>query len=104
LLSILLAEERDVRAHDVEQLQTDGRHTAKVIRSRRTFSAGFLDLDPGAESLRVHALGARDEEHVHAGFLREPRVTLLVTWVTLQVVVRAELCGIPEPPDDDEVA
>ena len=99
LLRVLLAEVRALGAHDVEELQADGRDAAEVARAERALSAArrALDVDPRAEAGRVDL---RDAPARRAGRRPPPRRSaasrLLVPRVRGEVGVLAELRRVDE--------
>src|SRR5205807_8753687 len=104
LLAVLLSEERDVGADDVEELHAHGGDAAEVTGTGRGFPAKLLDLDPGPKSLGIHRFRRRHEQHVYTRLRSEPRIALLVTGVQLQILVRTELGRIDEQRDDHRLA
>src|SRR5439155_24593118 len=67
-------------------------------------AAESFDVDPRLVAPRIQLFGARDEQDVDAGVLRDACVALLIARVAGEVLVRSELGGIDEDARDDGVA
>ena len=106
LLAVLLAEHRDVRLHEVEELEDDRAHAVEEPGPRRALEllGERRRLDAIDLRRRIHLLFLRIEEHVDA-FALEPRaVGLQRPRIAVEVLVRAELQPIDEDAGDDGVA
>ena len=104
LLRVLLAEVRDIRPHDVEQLQAHGRDAAEVIGTVCALGARALRIDPGVEAGRIELFHRRRKQDVDARFPCDVRIACLVARIAVEVVVRAELRGVHEERHDGDVA
>jgi hypothetical protein len=67
-----VAEVRDMRLNDVEQLQADGCNATEVSRSRRSLGTCHVDVDPRRETVRIHLFLRRRENDVDALLFRNP--------------------------------
>lgn len=106
LLGVLLAEESDVRLHDIEELEDDRAHAAKVAGAAE--AAEMLGerrfFDPGGEIGRVHIGGVRCKDQIYAFFCAGAAVGSEGTRVFLKVLFWTELRGVDEDGDDDPIA
>ena len=101
LLGVLPSEVRAAGLDDVQELGHHGGHSPKVPRTVRALQRlrDALHLYEGRVALGVDLLHGRDEDDVDAFLLEQRQVSLLVTWVALQVLARAELGGVDEDAD-----
>ena len=105
LLCVLLPEIGAIGAHDVEELQADGRDAAEMSWPRVALGAcgETLDLDPRVEALGIHLDGRRHEEKVDAGRLGDGGVRLPVARVAVEVLPCAELGRVDEDRGNHQV-
>ncbi len=104
LLIVLLTEERQVRPHDVEQLQHHREHAVEVpvpgdtlqLLAQRSGVDG--DLRVGA----VHRLDRGGEDQLDPGFPARPQVRLEGPWVAVEVLVGRELQRVYEDRHDGD--
>src|SRR5262249_14759589 len=80
------------------------RDTAEVTGPRISLSAGHIDVDPRAETVWIHLVRRRDEQHVDALLPSDACVAFLVARVTTEIVVGTELRAVHEERYDDDVA
>ncbi len=106
LLRVLLAEVGDLRRHDVEQLRHHGRHTFEVTGALLALEslAHASHDDARRKPRRIDLVGRRCEEQVDARLLRERGVARLVSWISGEVLGRAELQRVHERRHDDQIA
>ena len=106
LLRVLLAEPRDLRADEVEQLQADGRDAAEVAGPVRALEPvrRARRLDPRREPVRVHLGGGRREDDVDAVLGGERGVAVEVARVRAEVGALGELRRVDEDARDQHVA
>ncbi len=106
LLAVLLAEDRDVGLHEIEELQHDGAHAVEesgpgraleLLRERRRHHA--VDL-----RRRIHLLFLRREQHVDAFVLEARAVGVDRPRIAVEVLVRPELQPVDEDAGDHDVA
>ena len=97
LLRILLAEERLVGSHDVEQLGDDGTHTPEVDGAG--LAAQLLghvgqDLHISGRTGGIHLLHGGVEDHSAAVLLQQGAVPVKVAGIGFQILVGAKLGGV----------
>jgi drug/metabolite transporter (DMT)-like permease len=106
LLTVLLAEHRDVGLHEVEQLEDDRAHAVEESGPRRALEllAKRRRLDAVDLRRRVHLLFLRIEEHVDPFALEARAISLQRPRIAVEVLVGAELKAIDEDAGNDGVA
>jgi len=104
VLVVLLAEHRDVRLHDLQQLGRDRRDALEVARPRLALEDArqlrHVDARRALEAGREHLEGGRREQEVGAGLARQLLVVLGGARVAAVVLLRAELQRIDERAHD----
>ena len=106
LLRVLPPEPGDLRAHDVQQLETNGGDAPKVLRPLRRLEAfgRARRLDPRCEPGRVQLLRAGREQDVDPFGFRMGGVTLGITRIRLEIGALRELRRVDEQRGDQHVA
>ncbi len=105
LLRVLLAEDGDIRAGEIEQLQADRADAAEMDGAGKTAKRlrQRCFRYPCGEVRSVHVRRRGIEDGVHAAFAAEPFVPFEIARIFVKVFVGAELRGIDENGDDDLV-
>ncbi len=106
MLVVFLAEVGAVGLHEIQELQDDRGHAAKVPRPRGALPplGQRLDGHPGREPGRIHEGRRRREDELNAFGAEVREITGQVPRVALEVFVRSELRRVDEDADDHPLA
>ena len=106
MLKVLLAEVGVARAGDREQLGDDGGDAVEVAGPRGAIEhfGHATDRDVGVHAAGIHLLDRRGEDKVGPGSSGERVVGVECARVGRQVLMGAELQGVDEDGDGDDVA
>ncbi len=96
LLKIFRAKNSHGRKDDVEQLRHDGRHPAKMRRTRSSLHTErkLLLGDISAELRRVHLAVRREKQDIDFGLGAEFSIAIKVAWILGYIFGRGKLGGI----------